>query len=242
MKKIFFIFLAAAAGIAIFLGAALFFITAEWKEFPDYCPNSPLAHAVYDNDLNTLAELLKNQKTLKSINTPDACGNPPLDVAIQQGNIEIVKELLSANAEVNLVYGQNKITPLHAAAGWNGNNKEELNIIEILLQAGATIEVADAYGFTPLHEAASNADSGKIKLLLEYGANPNAQTTRRRTPLHLAAQMVGSREGPAAIGLLISNGADTRVKDENGELALDIATRNLTPQTDAKAAIKLLTP
>ena len=47
--------------------------------------------------------------------------------------------------------------------------------IEVLLKAGANVEAkSDAKG-TPFHAAASNAHTAAVKVLLNAGANPNAE-------------------------------------------------------------------
>jgi len=46
------------------------------------------------------------------------------------------------------------------------------NIVERLIQAGADVNVQEAYGFTPLHEAAENGHLEIVKLLIERGADP----------------------------------------------------------------------
>merc|ERR550514_1553203 len=49
------------------------------------------------------------------------------------------------------------------------------------------LEARDVRGQTPLHLAAQSGDIGLVQVLLEYGANPNAQEeTTGWTPLHFA--------------------------------------------------------
>ena len=80
-----------------------------------------------------------------------------------------------------------------------------------LLAKGADIEV-DNYGVTPLYSACDKGNLALVKLLLDHGADVNAQDLEwGRTPLALAAMplyAVGSREDRAEIvTLLVEKGA-----------------------------------
>ena len=55
-----------------------------------------------------------------------------------------------------------------------------------LIKNGADIEACDTWGNTPLHER-SRSRKGKIKYLIELGADVNSKTASIGTPLHAAA-------------------------------------------------------
>jgi ankyrin repeat protein len=62
-----------------------------------------------------------------------------------------------------------------------------------LLDYGASIDIPDVKGQTPLHVAVKNGHHACARLLLERGADPNGNGNNRSTPLSLAA-MQGSVE------------------------------------------------
>lgn len=63
-------------------------------------------------------------------------------------------------------------------------------VAEMLLARGATVNVADQHGNTPLHRAASKGNTTLVKLLLSYHANPNARDGTGSTPLLVFPQFV----------------------------------------------------
>jgi len=78
-------------------------------------------------------------------------------------------------------------TPLHwavrraAVAG-------SVEAVGLLLNAGASVDAADASGETPLHKAAANGDAEVCERLLEAGAALEARSRAGETPLRRAAQ------------------------------------------------------
>jgi ankyrin repeat protein len=58
-----------------------------------------------------------------------------------------------------------------------------------------------------------------VRLLLEHGADPNAQSVFGDTPLHCAA-----KEGHVdVVRLLLEHGADPTIKNKDGKTPLDLA-------------------
>ncbi len=129
--------------------------------------------------------------------------------AIKVGNIEAVKESLAAGAEVNYWSWS---FPLGVAA-WNGHT----DIVELLINEGANVNMHAGTGDTALHSAARNGNVEIVILLLDAGADVNDVNNPEWTPLHNAAQ-----NGHKVVAeLLIANGADVSARDWNGETPLD---------------------
>jgi len=76
----------------------------------------------------------------------------------------------------------------------------------------------NGYGDTPLHIVSSWGDCESIQLLLEAGADIDAQGETGFTPLHCAAE----QNQPKAILLLVSSGAKNK-KDGNGVFPRELA-------------------
>jgi ankyrin repeat protein len=80
------------------------------------------------------------------------------------------------------------------------------DLVQVLLTAGANIEVATASGITPLGAAAAAGHVEVAQLLLSAGANIAATDAAGQTPLHSVVH-AGNRY---MVQLLLQQGADPR--------------------------------
>lgn len=121
-----------------------------------------------------------------------------LDAALE-GNEQKIRELIERGANVNCVdvWGQNV---LHALAK-RGATK---SMFVLLVSHGADVNMRAERNWTPLHEAADQAEKRVAKLLIDHGADVNATDTILCTPLYLAVRS-GCLE---LIKLLINSGCD----------------------------------
>lgn len=122
---------------------------------------NPFEYAILTNRLEIVKFLIS--KVTSNIVFKNPPRQTPLIFAIVNGKDEIVKMLLDANANVNLVSGENR-APL-AAAAVMGN----LNALNLLLQKGASLIHHDNYA-TALMYAAERGHLPIVQRLLEAGA------------------------------------------------------------------------
>jgi len=125
----------------------------------------------------------------KLMETVDQGGDNALHTAVCCHNSEMVKLLLSHGADVNelqgmLWLGRGGIScaPLHLAA----SDKKCIEIIKILLEHKAMIDVTDRAGFTPLHLAAQRNNVEAVELLLRNGADLSIKNFGGDTPSQVA--------------------------------------------------------
>ncbi|EAX93452.1 hypothetical protein TVAG_347390 [Trichomonas vaginalis G3] len=71
---------------------------------------------------------------------------------------------------------------------------------------------------TPLHWAARMQNRDMIKLLLDFGADPNIQDFEGATPLHIAADTVSYD----CVETLIIHGANPNIRNEFGTKAIEL--------------------
>jgi uncharacterized protein len=96
---------------------------------------------------------------------------------------------------------------------------KNMDDIRRLLAAGASVNDADAQGYTPLHMAAAGGLTEACALILDKGADVNRVTVDGITPLHNAS-MSGNAE---TAELLIKRGAHVMAQDNNGMTPLHTA-------------------
>jgi len=123
------------------------------------------------------------------------CNNEdPLLDAVQMNHIEAVRLLLAAGANPN-VRDHMGDSPLRLCA-----EKGYVEVARLLLRCGAT-KTIDEWGgdrpMTALSLAALELHVDMVKLLLAYGADPQARDVDDGTPLDYL-ELVGSPEDPAA--------------------------------------------
>jgi len=102
--------------------------------------------------------------------------------------------------------------------------KQDFEIVEILLNAGADINLFEVYGFTALMSAAANLNENILLLLLKKGAgkiNIEAVDTSGNTALMVAAQRGRNKN----VKILAAAGANINATNRYGETALIMASR-----------------
>jgi len=90
--------------------------------------------------------------------------------------------------------------------------RNDVEMADLLLRAGADVKAAIEYGATALYAAASNADPAMAVRLLKAGADANAHLVSGETPLMEAAR----RDNLATLRALLSAGAIPNAQESNG--------------------------
>ena len=134
---------------------------------------------------NTSIEIIELELAkVGNLNARDDYGFRPLHFAVQNGEKSKVRLLLSdgvccgVNTNAKTDFG---FTPLYFAVGKKGDTE----IIEMLINFGALINVHNKNGITPLHYAAWGT-AEKIKILLNAGADITTKTNSGKIAFDLA--------------------------------------------------------
>lgn len=183
--------------------------------------NDELVEAAAAGHLETVKRLIEGGADPNSV---DRHGMGPL----LNFHPEVTRYLLEHGADPDLQRNEN-ISPVLVGVSSN------IECLRLMLAAGANVNRASEHnGETALHAVAGGKDVAAVRLLLDFGANPNARTkpgmktyalwrdarVRGETPLHRAAAW-GSSE---VIQMLLDAGADPTIRDANNDTPLSWAS------------------
>ncbi|HJZ24340.1 MAG TPA: ankyrin repeat domain-containing protein, partial [Candidatus Babeliales bacterium] len=157
-------------------------LRVEWDDLGG-ASNSALHHAL-DRDeafYESIANLTNDEKNKKII--------------------ELVNALLNAGAQVKENIFSD--SPLHIAV----HNDHCTEVIQLILDKGANINLQDDHDYTPLHLAIEENNSENVKLLLGYGADPKIPNEDDDTAL-MFAQNKGYSEIASLIEAHIARDTD----------------------------------
>lgn len=142
----------------------------------------------------------------------------PLTAAVLGEDLEETRELIIRGHNVNVVEKKNGgITPLFVAVE-SGN----IEMVEMLLQFRAKINVRDSNKQTPIMKLDDDATPELVDLLVRYGAKVNAVDKQGNTALILAAGAANAD----VIKALLTAGADVHSANKEGQTALMEAAEN----------------
>jgi ankyrin repeat protein len=141
----------------------------------------------------------------------------PLFYTLALGHLCLTQRLILKrphDLDASDIYGK---TALHLAMLWPDGK-----VAQMLIECTIAINGRDKDGWTPLHYAMYDGDHKSreflhcVRLLLDRGADVEAQNNHGSTPLHLAA----SRMSQETVQLLIEFSANINLRNNKGQTAL----------------------
>ena len=224
-----------------------------------YLPkHPPLYKALSFNRLDAARLLLEHGA---DVNIRDSKDHTALYYAAATGDVPIVEAVLARGADVNIVSRDGETALYRAAkaqrweivklllerqanpAAGDEAHKSSLlmalagkappEIVELLLERGAAVNVKGEKDFTPLLFAAKNGNWSAVVRIVEHGADVRIADEYGRTALHFAAEI--SRHGPhdqqergIAMAALLDRKADVNARDSNGATPLHLMLERIT--------------
>ena len=176
-----------------------------------------------DDDIFDLARLLLEHTSDVNVRSTDEW--TLLHKAAFYGRLDIVRMLLDLDANPN-AETKGKETPLGLVSQGRYNSQEHgASIARLLLGRGVDVNASAEDLATPLHSAALNGRLEIVRVLLDHGASPKAETETRETVLHYVS--VGNYDSEKhRVGiaqLLLEHGVDVHVQNKDLLNALHIA-------------------
>jgi ankyrin repeat protein len=214
---------------------------------------TPLIFAAQTDAIDAARALLAHGA---DINLADPDGISPLSMAILNGNYDFANVLVQQGADVNKADRSGR-TPLYFAVDMHTlewlfsrptpqptGELDSPDLVKVLLEHKANPNArTTARGFTlhhdspgnvlliagstPFMKAATTSDVRLMKLLIQFGADPNVTTQNHTTPLMAVAGLgwadissLGTEAASVeAITLLVEHGADVNAANDLGETA-----------------------
>jgi len=192
------------------------------------CVGPPKLHlAIYDGDVQSVRTLLGGGADINEpggYSPPDLLNQTPLMLASTRGEEEIVRTLLANGATVDLesdaslpvlIPGETRSLnskPIGSTALWNASALGHAGVVQILLDAGASVR-------GEMHGAARMGRENVLNVILASGIDVNHLTE----PENFTALMIGSHNGQVeVVKVLLAAGASVHLKDSKGRTALSL--------------------
>ncbi|CAH0556691.1 unnamed protein product [Brassicogethes aeneus] len=204
---------------------------------------SVLHYAVNSGNIEMVEHLMTTFEKDLHVNLTDACGLSPLHIASANGDLEMVRWLVRKCAKVNYLGGRMRQSALHMAA--RGNH---VGVMEILIDAGANVNIIDVEEKSALTTVARNGFVEGVEILVRAGAKVNHEDLEgvtalqygvwadeagivkilvergaRVIPSHYLLHVAVSNSNSECVKALVKGGAIVNFKDERGFTPLMLA-------------------
>lgn len=140
-----------------------------------------------------------------------------VEASASDNQVTTVKHSVTVDIDVCKMNKQNKTVLQYSV------NKDHLDLLKILVQAGDNVSPNEVYDKPLLHAAATAGKiyNSTIKLLLSLGINVNERDEFGRSLLHYVAIFSENDSHLSTADLLLHKGADLLVKDNDGRTPID---------------------
>ena len=173
--------------------------------------NTPLLSAADQGRLKVVELLLQHGP---DVNASNQYGHTPLTQACENGNDRIVELLLEHGAEVNPKSPAIDPLSMPIANAVRGKGPKRLRIVELLIAAGAKLDLVNKHGVCLLQWAATSTSPEVCKALIDAGLSPDGHDGQCGPLMHAISYGVAEN-----VQQLVASGAtiDMPVEEDPGE-------------------------
>ncbi|CAG5950361.1 unnamed protein product [Menidia menidia] len=136
------------------------------------------------------------------------------------GNSDVISALIQEGCALDR-QDKDGNTALHEVS-WHGFSQS----VKLLVKAGANVHAKNKAGNIALHLACQNGHAQSAKVLLLGGSRPDSKNHVGDSPLHVAAALNHKK----TVRLLLEAGVDSRICNNAGLTALDLAREHNNPE------------
>jgi ankyrin repeat protein len=197
---------------------------------------SVLMVASEDGNLTAVRGLLEKHT---DVNAKGPGGHTPLTLAAAAGQLAVVKALLGAGADPNV-----RGTGFHFGefsvlmSAMNRCNDNWIEIMDVLIAAGAEVNPKGSFSRSPLMYAVELKNLVMIEALLARGADVNLKNALGVTAL--MTETMSSAPSPRTVRLLLSAGADSKARNNEGDTALTLLGKHAKGKSERTEIARLL--
>ena len=198
----------------------------DLRDLTSYLRTNPTEYEGYEYAKQWVDKVVTFPLTGQIVLASDALNCAPFVTAAHYGNVPVVKYFLQRFAgsfDINhtgtiiSLTTQNQVEG--ATALWGASTRNHVEVVKMLLGAGADVNKPTAIGSTPLRGAAFNGHCDTMNVLIEHGADLNYASVLAQSPL-LISVMKGHIE---ATKLLLDKGAQQDMKNIYNHSIMHIA-------------------
>ncbi|MCX5636959.1 MAG: ankyrin repeat domain-containing protein, partial [Planctomycetota bacterium] len=200
-------------------------------EFKDKGGNTALINACAGGQKDTLLFLLNQGANL---NVLDNAGNNALHGAIMDPDSnETIRILIEHGLDVNHRNSQGQPPLFFLARNLVNLREGHFNSAQTMIKAGADLNIRDNNGDTILHLAAKKGAPELVTFLINKGLDVNQTNNQGLTAIQQILNLscvADNDQKEEVVKILITNGANTNVFDQNGYMPLHDAVRLNLPK------------
>ncbi len=183
--------------------------------------NFPFGNAAANNNLAIVKTLFTK---VKDSNQKDGNGRTALALAVHRNTADVVEYLLEKGADVQTKDEKGNTLSYYLANAFNEKEPAAFEAkLKLLTAHNLKVGQTQGNGNTLVHIAAQKNNIALLKRVVDFGIDINAMNDEGYTALHISAMKT---QDDVVLKYLISKGADTSIKTEFDETALDLASEN----------------